>query len=41
MTPPATDKRHVIYETGHSPPDNEIIRESLAWLDKYLGPVKR
>ena len=38
---PATDKRHVIYETGHNPPDNEIIRETLAWLDRYLGPVKR
>jgi dipeptidyl aminopeptidase/acylaminoacyl peptidase len=38
---PAADKRHVIYETGHNPPEKEIIRESLTWLDKYLGPVKR
>jgi eukaryotic-like serine/threonine-protein kinase len=38
---PATDKRHVIYEAGHIPPQKEVIRESLAWLDKYLGPVRR
>ena len=38
---PAKDKKHVIYETGHAPPRKEFIRESLDWLDKYLGPVKR
>jgi dienelactone hydrolase/predicted Ser/Thr protein kinase len=38
---PAKDKRHVIYETGHAVPRKEFIRESLDWLDKYLGPVKR
>ncbi len=38
---PDTDKRHVIYETGHAVPRKEFIRESLDWLDKYLGPVKR
>ena len=38
---PATDKKHVLYETGHWPPKAERIRESLAWLDRYLGPVKR
>jgi hypothetical protein len=36
-----TDRRHVIYEAGHIPPQEEVIRESLAWLDKYLGPVRR
>ncbi len=36
------DKRHVVYETGHSPlPWLEVTRESLAWMDKYLGPTKR
>ena len=30
-----------LYETDHCPPVNEIIKETLAWLDKYLGPVKR
>ena len=38
---PEADKKFVIYETGHAPPRKEIIRESLDWLDKYLGPVKR
>ncbi len=38
---PEKDKRRVIYETGHAVPRKEFIRESLDWLDKYLGPVKR
>jgi eukaryotic-like serine/threonine-protein kinase len=37
----AKDKKHVIYETGHAVPRKEFIRETLDWLDKYLGPVKR
>jgi hypothetical protein len=28
------------YETDHYIPRNELIKESLAWLDKYLGPVR-
>ena len=39
-TPPA-DKKLVLYDTDHIPPINETIKETLAWLDKYLGPVKR
>ena len=36
------DKKHVIYESGHgSLPHGEEVRESLDWLDKYLGPVRR
>jgi len=38
---PAEHKRHVICGTDHIPPQNEFIKETLAWLDKYLGPVKR
>jgi formylglycine-generating enzyme required for sulfatase activity/dienelactone hydrolase len=38
-TPPA-DKRLILYETDHIPPRAEYIKESLRWLDKYLGPVK-
>jgi dienelactone hydrolase len=34
------NKRHVLYDTAHSIPRNELIKESLAWLDRYLGPVK-
>ncbi len=37
---PAEDKRHVVFESGHVPPRNEVIRETLDWLDRYLGPVK-
>jgi len=29
-----------VYESDHGIPRAELIRESLAWLDKYLGPVE-
>ena len=33
---PVEDKRLVFYESGHWPlPRNQMIRESLAWMDKY------
>jgi dienelactone hydrolase len=38
-TPPG-DKRLILYETDHIPPRAEYIKETLQWLDKYLGPVK-
>ncbi len=38
---PAEHKQWKLYETDHIPPLNEYIKETLAWLDKYLGPVKR
>ena len=34
------DKVWKVYEGGHDVPRTELIKESLAWLDKYLGPVK-
>jgi eukaryotic-like serine/threonine-protein kinase len=34
------DKRHVLYDTGHSPPQLPVMKEALNWLDRYLGPVK-
>jgi len=37
---PAKDKRHMLYDTGHDIPQNEEIKETLNWLDRYLGPVK-
>ena len=37
---PADRKRLILYETDHIPPVNEFIKETLAWLDKYLGPAK-
>ena len=35
--PPNGQKRRVVYDTGHNIPRPELIRESLEWLDKYLG----
>jgi eukaryotic-like serine/threonine-protein kinase len=38
---PAADKKRLVSEGGHSVPRTVLIRESLAWLDRYLGPVAR
>ena len=38
---PEADKKYVLFESGHAPPRKDVIRESLDWLDKYLGPVKK
>ena len=32
-------KKHLLYETAHNVPRNELIKETLNWLDEYLGPV--
>ena len=37
---PREYKKQFIYETGHFVPRNQVIKESLDWLDRYLGPVK-
>ncbi len=34
------EKKHLLYDTSHSIPRNELIKETLNWLDEYLGPVK-
>ena len=37
---PADQKRHVVFDAGHTNfPRADMIREVLAWLDRYLGPV--
>ena len=33
------EKKHILYDTGHNIPRNELIKETLNWLDQYLGPV--
>ena len=38
---PSEHKQLKLYDTDHIPPRNEYIKETLAWLDKYLGPLKR
>jgi eukaryotic-like serine/threonine-protein kinase len=34
------EKKHILYDTGHNIPRNELIKETLNWLDRYLGPAK-
>ncbi|MBI1787167.1 MAG: hypothetical protein HYR60_06390 [Acidobacteria bacterium] len=38
--PDSKDKRHILFDTGHSVPRNEQIRLTLEWLDRYLCPVR-
>lgn len=37
---PDAHKRHVLYDGGHVFPFARIMKDSLEWLDRYLGPVK-
>jgi len=37
---PAEHKKHYISGGGHFVPRAEMIRETLDWLDKYLGKVR-
>jgi cephalosporin-C deacetylase-like acetyl esterase len=37
---PKEQKRWMVYDTGHDIPRTEQIKETLDWLDKYLGSVK-
>ena len=32
-------KRHVLYDAGHDLPDPPVVKETLNWFDRYLGPV--
>jgi formylglycine-generating enzyme required for sulfatase activity len=38
---PDEHKELKMFKTDHIPPRNEFIKETLAWLDRYLGPVNR
>ena len=34
------DKRHYVFDRGHVPPrQQEVVRETLDWLDRHLGPI--
>jgi len=35
------NKKHVVFESGHSVPMNTVVKETLEWFDRYLGPVAR
>ena len=37
---PAKDKEQRVYDADHFVPHNDLVKETLAWLDRYLGPVK-
>ena len=37
---PEGQKRRVVYDTGHNIPRPDLVRESLGWLDTYLGKVR-
>ena len=37
---PDAQKRRVVYDTGHNIPRTELVRETLDWLDRYVGPVR-
>ncbi len=36
---PEEHKELLLFDTDHIPPRNEFIKETLSWLDRYLGPV--
>jgi len=36
---PREHKKMFVYEGGHAVPRTELVKEMLAWLDQYLGPV--
>ncbi len=36
---PAAQKKMIVYPSGHLVPGNEFIKETLSWLDTYLGPA--
>ena len=36
---PKEHKALKVYDTDHIPPKSEYVSETLAWLDRYLGPV--
>lgn len=38
---PAAEKKRLVVEGGHFLPRPEMVSETLAWLDRYLGPVAR
>jgi dienelactone hydrolase len=38
---PKDQKEQKVYDSDHYVPRNELIKETLRWFDKYLGPVKR
>jgi dipeptidyl aminopeptidase/acylaminoacyl peptidase len=38
---PKENKSLILSEQGHNISQTELARESLAWLERYLGPVAK
>jgi eukaryotic-like serine/threonine-protein kinase len=38
---PEKDKKLKLYESDHFIPKSELVKETLAWYDKYLGPAQK
>jgi dienelactone hydrolase len=38
---PKENKKQSVYEGSHVVPRTELVKETLAWLDRYLGPVTK
>ena len=36
---PDADKKWLVYDGGHFVPRDQLVKETLAWLDRYLGSV--
>jgi len=36
---PGAHKQHTVFEAGHALPVEDVAREILPWLDRYLGRV--
>jgi dienelactone hydrolase len=36
---PTEHKRHKVFETGHALPIEDVAREIVPWLDRYLGQI--
>jgi class 3 adenylate cyclase/cephalosporin-C deacetylase-like acetyl esterase len=34
------NKKFIVYEAGHLVPKTDLVKEIVAWFDKYLGPVR-
>jgi eukaryotic-like serine/threonine-protein kinase len=37
---PEKDKRHAVFDAGHVPSHDQLIKAGLDWLDRYQGPIK-
>jgi hypothetical protein len=38
---PKADKKLVLFDSDHIPPKEGMVRETLNWLDIYLGKVTK